>query len=159
MRKSTAKKVQRSVLFGLDYWCLLSNQRARRGKKKNRLITFVIVQEKNSFVHIAWGLSVIKMLLLDPGPDSAKVLLMWVILHCMNSLVGLLTWIKITSMTKGLQVQALHTGRGCRYACVCVSVFVCLLRGGCPSFWAENRSQWVTWKKKKIIHLKPQNLR
>lgn len=26
---------------------------------------------KNSFVHIAWGLSVIKMLLLDPGTDSA----------------------------------------------------------------------------------------
>lgn len=77
MRKSTAKKVQRSVLFGLDYWCLLSNQRARRGKKKNRLITFVVVQEKKtSFVHIARGLSVIKMLLLDPGPDSAKVLLM-----------------------------------------------------------------------------------
>jgi len=71
MRKSTAEKVQRSVLFGLDYWCLLLNQRARRGKK-NRLITFVIVQEKNSFVHIAWGLSVIKMLLLDPGPDPAK---------------------------------------------------------------------------------------
>lgn len=97
--------------------------KSKKGEKKNRLITFVIVQEKNSFVHIARGLSVIKMLLLDPGPDSAKVLLMWVILHCMNSLVGLLTWIKITSMTKSLQVQALHTGsRGCRCACVCVCV-------------------------------------
>lgn len=63
---------------------------------------------------------------------------MWVILHCMNSPAGLLTWIKITFMTKGLQVQALHLVRGCRCACVhvCVSVCVGLFRGGhlssCP---------------------------
>lgn len=77
MRKSTAKKVQRSVLFGLDYWCLLSNQRARRGEKKEQANNLCYCPgKKTSFVHIARGLSVIKMLLLDPGPDSAKVLLM-----------------------------------------------------------------------------------
>lgn len=71
MRKSTAEKVQRSVLFGLDYWCLLLNQRARRGKKE-QANNLCYCPGKNSFVHIAWGLSVIKMLLLDPGPDPAK---------------------------------------------------------------------------------------
>lgn len=48
--------------------------KSKKGKKE-QANNLCYCPGKNSFVHIARGLSVIKMLLLDPGPDSAKVLL------------------------------------------------------------------------------------
>lgn len=45
--------------------------KSKKGKKE-QANNLCYCPGKNSFVHIAWGLSVIKMLLLDPGPDPAK---------------------------------------------------------------------------------------
>lgn len=51
--------------------------KSKKGEKKEQANNLCYCPgKKPSFVHIARGLSVIKMLLLDPGPDSAKVLLM-----------------------------------------------------------------------------------